>query len=218
MSKFWRHFITNGLSRPVDRCLGLHGHGVSLSQPSFERFDLGRAGMKIQTIDSRGPAEKAGILEGDILIRLAGRPTTGLNGLNRLLPDLPAGVPLQVILLRRRSSWNVGSCSTIIPKRCGSGAKFLRRPKKTGTGLVILATRGASLTRSGRQPLLERSRHPREDLVPIAPTGLAKQGGCWGTRANYPGRAPNASLATLPGPAKPAHPGRRPGGRWRCPH
>ncbi len=88
MSRFWQHFITTGGREGGDAYFGVHGRRV-------------RTGVEVRQVAPGSPAEDAGILEGDILLGLAGRRTRGVDELHDFLAELPAGVPLAVRLRRR---------------------------------------------------------------------------------------------------------------------
>jgi S1-C subfamily serine protease len=91
MSHFWRHFISNGDPASQDAYLGVYGRRVRMP----------RTGVEVRRVVPGSPAERAGILEGDILLVLAGRPTRGVDELHDFLAELPAEVPLPVRFLRR---------------------------------------------------------------------------------------------------------------------
>lgn len=97
MSKFWRNFISNGLVSAVERRLGLQSSD-GLQAPEQNR-GTGRVclpGLPVMGIRPEGPAEKAGILEGDRILSLDAKPVEGLSDLGKLLETLPAGIPLVV--------------------------------------------------------------------------------------------------------------------------
>ena len=101
MSKFWRHFVSNGHASFVEGRLGLYGRKVALPERTVRRFELARThGVKVRLLQPDGPAEQAGLWQGDILVMLAERPTTSLAGLRRLLARLPVGIPLPILVLR----------------------------------------------------------------------------------------------------------------------
>lgn len=100
--RFWRHFLTNGHSHRIDRLLGLFGGRRRMELPGSGSFPENQTeGFWVRTVDPFSPAEEAGLLEGDLLLSLAGQPTGSLKDLNRLLAHLPLGRPLAVVLLRR---------------------------------------------------------------------------------------------------------------------
>ena len=101
MSKFWRHFVSNGRASFVERHLGLFGTGVDLPAAALVRLGLEQArGIKVRSVEPEGPADHAGMQRGDILVLLAEKPVSSLSGLYQLLRRLPVGLPLVVRVLR----------------------------------------------------------------------------------------------------------------------
>ncbi len=90
MSRFWRHFITNGSARLAEDHLGLFGRGSTTPA----------SGLKVRWVRAGSPAMQAGLQQGDILQSIDETPVRGLAGLERLLLDLPVGVPLAIAFLR----------------------------------------------------------------------------------------------------------------------
>jgi S1-C subfamily serine protease len=74
--------------RPLDRRLAYH-HG------------LGRAAVEIQSIEPNSPAAKAGLRDGDLLVRFADKPIEGIDELHRALRSWSAGTSTQVVVIRR---------------------------------------------------------------------------------------------------------------------
>jgi S1-C subfamily serine protease len=52
-------------------------------------------------VEPDSPAQRAGLREGDVIIGLAGKDVGGIDDLHRILSDLPAGVRIDVTILRR---------------------------------------------------------------------------------------------------------------------
>lgn len=101
MSKFWQHFLQNGAPSPQRGYLGLHGYGIPIKRRLAGRFDLEQAtGVAVQAIEPYSPAEDAGILEGDVVVRLDGQPTTTADDLNKMLGKLPIDIPVSIVLIR----------------------------------------------------------------------------------------------------------------------
>jgi len=84
MSRFWRHFVTNGRARLVEGHLGVFGHGVKVGAIR---------GLRIRWIRRGGPAATAGLRRGDFLLRLGESPIPSLRALERALLDLPVDMP-----------------------------------------------------------------------------------------------------------------------------
>jgi S1-C subfamily serine protease len=101
MSQFWQHFLHNGESGRHSGYLGLHGHSVPIKRRIASRYQLNQTtGVGVQAIEPGGPAEDAGVLEGDVVVQLAGEPTRCADELHKLVDRLPVDVPLSLILLR----------------------------------------------------------------------------------------------------------------------
>ena len=79
------------------------------TQPGAERklgavtelvfYDVNPA-VKVTEVEPGSPAEEAGVLEGDVVLQLAGEPTRCADELHQLLNRLPVDVPLSLIMLR----------------------------------------------------------------------------------------------------------------------
>ncbi len=76
------------IRRPLDRRLAYH-HG------------LGRAAVEIQSIDASSPAARAGLRDGDLIVRFGDKPIEGVDELHRALRSWPAGTPTQIVVIRR---------------------------------------------------------------------------------------------------------------------
>jgi S1-C subfamily serine protease len=87
--------------RVVRGYLGLHGRNVPLARDLARKFELAQeSAVEVMAIESGGPADGAGILEGDLIVSLAEQPTPGVDDLHKLLTQLPVGIPASVVLLR----------------------------------------------------------------------------------------------------------------------
>ena len=74
--------------RPLDRRLAYH-HG------------LGAAAVEVQSVEARSPAARAGLVDGDLLVRLADKPVGGIDELHRILRTQPADVAIAAVVIRR---------------------------------------------------------------------------------------------------------------------
>jgi len=78
-----------GATRPLDRRLA-RAHAV-----------LAATAVEVMTVEPDSPAARAGLRDGDILHRLAGRAIASVDDLVRTLRDLPPGVPAELAIIRR---------------------------------------------------------------------------------------------------------------------
>lgn len=98
MSRFWRHFVTNGTTRGF---LGIHIRSVRLPQSAAEHYGLDqRWGVTVLNVESDSPAEAACIEKDDVLLAIDGQPIVSVSELRRLLRKLPIGIPCSVEFLR----------------------------------------------------------------------------------------------------------------------
>jgi S1-C subfamily serine protease len=67
-----------GRHRPLDRRLAL-------------AHRLGASAVEVQSLEANGPAARAGLREGDLIVTLAGSAVTTIDDLHRILRDWPAG-------------------------------------------------------------------------------------------------------------------------------
>lgn len=82
--------------------LGIAGENVTLHAGSVRRhaLELG-AGVLVRSVEGRSPGERAGLREGDIVVRFAGQPVGGVDDLHRLLLEERIGIATGVEVLRR---------------------------------------------------------------------------------------------------------------------
>lgn len=82
--------------------LGVQCREVPLPPPAARQFNLGeqRHGIEVMGVEPNGPADDAGIREGDVLLSLGERPASSVDDLHKLLTQLPVGVPATVVILR----------------------------------------------------------------------------------------------------------------------
>ena len=82
--------------------LGLAGQNVPLHRRivRFYRLEKESGICIIISIEPGSPAQKAGLLEGDILLEFDGRPTATVDHLHKQLTEKPAGIAGEVTVLR----------------------------------------------------------------------------------------------------------------------
>jgi len=76
------------LRRPLDRRLAYH-HG------------LGASAVEVSSVEAGGPAARAGLRDGDLIVRFGETPIGGIDELHRVLRGTVAGSPVQLKILRR---------------------------------------------------------------------------------------------------------------------
>ncbi|MBM3804043.1 MAG: PDZ domain-containing protein [Acidimicrobiia bacterium] len=57
-------------------------------------------GVLVVSVEDGSPAQRAGLLEGDLIVGYASHPVSGIDDLHRLLTDERLGVRSQVTILR----------------------------------------------------------------------------------------------------------------------
>ncbi len=81
--------------------LGLAGQTIALSRPLARR--LGReslTALRVASVEANGPAARAGLLEGDLLLTVEGQQISGVDELHRLLTRERTGTALPAEILR----------------------------------------------------------------------------------------------------------------------
>jgi S1-C subfamily serine protease len=87
--------------RVVRGYLGLHGHDVPLPRAMARAHGLSQgSAVEILAVETGGPADSAGLDEGDLLVTFGDQPVLGIDGLHKRLMDLPVGQPSSVVILR----------------------------------------------------------------------------------------------------------------------
>ncbi len=75
---------------------------VPLPRHMVDRHDLAvNAGVLIVAVEPHGPADRAGLEEGDVLVGFEDRPVAGLDDLHRLLTEERVGIRARLDVLRR---------------------------------------------------------------------------------------------------------------------
>jgi S1-C subfamily serine protease len=76
------------MKRPLDRRLAYH-HG------------LGAGAVEVQSIETNSPAQRAGLRDGDLIVRFGDQPIEGVDQLHRALRTWIAGTPVSLKIIRR---------------------------------------------------------------------------------------------------------------------
>src|SRR5437867_6931495 len=81
--------------------LGVAGQDVPLHRRVVRFHDLrAERGILVISVEEESPAQRAGLLEGDIIVAFAGHPTANIDDLHRLLTESQVGKRAPVTLLR----------------------------------------------------------------------------------------------------------------------
>ena len=82
--------------------LGLAGQNIVLPRRMVRHHELARdAAVQVASIERDGPAARAGLEQGDIIVEFAGQPVAGFDDLHRLLTEEKLGERVPVAVLRR---------------------------------------------------------------------------------------------------------------------
>ncbi len=82
--------------------IGVEGQDVQLNRRTVRAHDLSvERGILVRSVMSGGPASRAGIRPGDVIIGLGGAPLSGIDLLQKMLTEEKVGVRLLIVLLRK---------------------------------------------------------------------------------------------------------------------
>ncbi|HKA45724.1 MAG TPA: trypsin-like peptidase domain-containing protein [Burkholderiales bacterium] len=82
--------------------LGIAGQNIVLPRRMVRHYGLEREGaVQAASIERQGPASRAGIEQGDIIVAFAGQPVAGFDDLHRLLTEEKLGARVPIAVLRR---------------------------------------------------------------------------------------------------------------------
>jgi len=90
--------------------LGLAGQNIALPRRTVRHHELSRdSALQVTSIERGGPANRAGVEQGDFIVGFAGQPVAGFDDLHRLLTQETLGerVPLTVLRRGRRIELHV---------------------------------------------------------------------------------------------------------------
>ncbi|QDT71508.1 S1C family serine protease [Lacipirellula limnantheis] len=83
------------------RWLGITGTTVGLPRTLVRELDLlADEAIEVVNVDPSGPAGRAGLAVGDVIVAAAGRVTTTVDDLTRIVSIAPAGAPLELAVIR----------------------------------------------------------------------------------------------------------------------
>jgi S1-C subfamily serine protease len=87
--------------RVIRGYLGMHGRDVPLPRHEARRWNLDQENaVEVVALESGGPADQAGLTEGDRILALADQPMTSVDALLKRLEEIPVGIPAEVVVLR----------------------------------------------------------------------------------------------------------------------
>ena len=82
--------------------LGLAGANLPLARRIARHFELDNArAVRVETVEKGGPASRAGVESGDLIVRFADQPVNGIDDLHRLLTGERIGAESRLIVVRR---------------------------------------------------------------------------------------------------------------------
>jgi S1-C subfamily serine protease len=81
--------------------LGMAGQNATIHRSVVHHYDLKHpTGVRILSTEKGGPAYKAGLVEGDMIVSFAGSPISGIDDLHRLLTEELVGKPSPIAVIR----------------------------------------------------------------------------------------------------------------------
>jgi S1-C subfamily serine protease len=82
--------------------LGLAGANVPLARRIARHFELDNArAVRVESVEKGGPASRAGVEQGDLIVRFAAQPVNGIDDLHRLLTGERIGAESRLTVVRR---------------------------------------------------------------------------------------------------------------------
>ena len=82
--------------------LGLGGQNVAIPRPLARELKLAAAsGVLVLTVEKDSPAQKAGLIEGDVMIGFDGEAIKGIDDLHTHLTDEKIGIQTEITIVRR---------------------------------------------------------------------------------------------------------------------
>jgi len=83
--------------------IGLAGQNVPLHRRVVRYHELTvETGVFVVSLEPDGPAARAGIRDGDLIVGFGGKPISGIDDLHRLLTEEQADVPAEVVVIRNQ--------------------------------------------------------------------------------------------------------------------
>jgi S1-C subfamily serine protease len=93
------HLIRDGRLRRA--FIGVGGQNVTVPRYFVRSLGLPSSkGVRVHIVEEGGPAARAGLLDGDVIVEFAGHPVRGIDDLHRLLTAERVGQPASLVVLR----------------------------------------------------------------------------------------------------------------------
>src|SRR6185503_15463448 len=80
--------------------VGIVGQQTPIPRRLALRHNLADRGVLVADLAAGGPAAQAGVKQGDLVVRLAGKPILGIDDLIRALTAETVGQPIEIAVLR----------------------------------------------------------------------------------------------------------------------
>src|SRR5206468_2634815 len=82
--------------------IGVAGQDAPLLRRVVRFYDLQiESGILVVSVEEGSPAQRAGLLEGDIIVAFDDQPTATIDALHKVLAERPAGAKASLTILRR---------------------------------------------------------------------------------------------------------------------
>jgi S1-C subfamily serine protease len=82
------------IRRPLDRRLAYH-------------HSLGAAAVEIQSVEANSPAQRAGLKDGDLIVKFGDKSIEGVDELHRALRSWTAGLRITLKVIRRGTALDI---------------------------------------------------------------------------------------------------------------
>jgi serine protease Do len=174
--------IPSNEAKPVIEQLQKYGHarrgwlGVniqSVSDEIAESLGLDKPkGALIASVHDGGPAQKAGVQAGDVVLTFDGNPIADMRHLPRIVAETPIGKVVKVTVWRKRKELTLEVKVGELKDNVGQATAATKQPlTPTGTAVKLLGLSVADLT-----PELRERYQLAEDSVGVVVTDVAKDG------------------------------------------
>lgn len=99
--------------------IGIGGQNIDIPRNIVRYFELPvEKGVLIVAVEPNGPAQKAGLREGDVIVGFEEQPVEGMDDLHRLLTDEKVGVESSLNLIRKSEKLGV----KVVPQETRTGS------------------------------------------------------------------------------------------------